>query len=244
MKITPEKLTIGLFILGMLLGTGIGWLVFDFGKAEPEIAAPAASDLPDGFVDFPVSQYGVAFPKRPTDKVAQLGHEGKNIGLKVYDGYAESTGVQIDIVTERVEEHYDLPTATDLAPYRENVPGLEIQRTIEFSGKGFRAIKQLYTASLGQKRADGSVVKKPVSNLLRFVLLADDGRIVVIKSSAAFQSYADLFVQNFRLTPVTANGLGTSGVNLDGSSSIDVNPEATDEDLLNGFNPTDAIGIP
>jgi len=194
------------------------------------------SDIPAGFRQVSLGGSGLEFLVRETDQVAKLDHEGQTIGFKAFDSFAQTTGAYVDIVTERVEEFYDLPGATDLAAYRENVTGLNIQKTIDVSMNGFTGVKQLYSASIGQKRGDGAIVKQPVNNMMRYVLFAPDGRVVIIKSVATFQTYLDMFVKNFRFVVLGSTNDTENGINLDSPDDGTLTPGATNDQLFDTTN--------
>lgn len=228
---SADKLAIFTLILGLVLGGGAVWLLVDT-PATPAATPTETSDVPTGFRLVSLGTSGMEFVVRETDQVAKLDHNDQTIGYKVVDSFAQSTGAYVDIVTERVEEFYDLPAATDLAAYRENVAGLSIQKTIDVSMNGFTGVKQLYSASIGQKRGDGAIIKQPVNNLMRYVLLASDGRIVIIKSVATFQTYLDAFVKNFHFTAIGSTATTDDAINLDSPDDGTLTPGATNDQLF------------
>lgn len=229
---TTNFFAIGMLVLGLALGGGAGWFLGQ-PDSQPLPEATGSSQLPEGFHEVTILSAGLKLALRQTDQVANLKYEGKKIGYKLVDRYATATGAQVDIILDRVEDFFDLPTAKNLDAYRENVNGLNIQKTIDVSINGWKGLKQLYTAQLGQKRGDGTIIKRPTGGLLRYVILAPDDRIILLKSSGAFQTYLDTVAANLHFIPINSDKEETDRINLGTDIEVDVVPESSSIELLN-----------
>lgn len=232
MNAPSNKLAILTLVLGLALGGLAGWLVTQSFVTDTVVPRAVSSDLPDGFKKVTLAEAGLEIATRNTDQLSRLTNEDKSVGFKVSDQFAKTTGAYVEIITTRLEEFYDLPAATTLVPYRDNVSGLNIQKTVDVSLNGFVGIKQLYNASIGQKRSDGSIIKQPVNNLMRYVLQAPDGRIILVKSTGTFQAYLDSFVTHLKFIPINSPANTDSGVSLDPSADEVISSGATSDQLF------------
>lgn len=223
--------------IGLALGGVGGW----FGPgllAKPE--PKPTTTVPAGFktVTVPIPSGGLELTIRETDTVARLKNDDKIIGYKVVDSFAKNSGASLDIVTERLADFYDRPEATDLAAYKEPISGLTIHQTKETSIDGHPAFKQLYDATLGQKRSDGAVIKKPVTNLLRYVIDGPGHHFLFLKTAAPFQTYLDTVAISLRFVAAPASG---------DPNAIDLGPNSSINDILPSENPQvnggEAIGL-
>jgi hypothetical protein len=208
-------------VLGLVFGGLAGWFGPQFFIKETP-TPKATSSVPAGFkkVTLSIPGGGLEIYIRETDKVAKLKNEEQIIGYKVFDGFAQQTGAAVDIVTERLTEFYDRPEATDLATYKEAVSGLTLRETREATINGHAALKQLYDATLGQKRSDGAVIKKPVTNLLRYVIDGGNGRFILLKAPAGFQTYLDTVAVSVKFVAAPKTG-DENAINLGTDASID-----------------------
>ncbi|MBI4175416.1 hypothetical protein HY523_02235 [Candidatus Berkelbacteria bacterium] len=235
------KIAIGLVILGILLGGGGGWLI----KPQP-VASPTrtpVSSIPEGWqeVSLPFDDaYVLTLQIRITDKIARLKEGDQMIGFKVFDQYAPTTAV--DIVTKRLEQYYDLPAATSLGEYKENRDGFSVQQTREATIHGQAALKQLYTATIGQKRADGAILKRPQSNLMRYVIEGPEDRFVIMKASAAHQTYLDTIALSLRVVPAS-QATETDRVELDIQEDEPTDLQPTNGDGVDLFQGSSGINL-
>ncbi len=220
-------LTVILFGVGVLLGAGAGWLIW-YAPPEPTVTtSPLAKD--DGFQAVRLPKTNLKLSIRMTDKVSRLEDEGQEIGYKIFDQFAPRSGANIDVILERRESFYERPTATTIEAYKEAQEGLTIQDSREITLKGHRLLKQLYTAKIGQKRTDGAILTKPVTNLMRYIIEGVDGQIVILEASATFQNYLDTIAQSIEFTTTTPEAGEKNTINLEADPS-DANLTPTDSD--------------
>ncbi len=229
MKRTPL-----LFILISFLIGGLGGWQYDAQVLHKAPTVKPTSSIPAGFknVTVAIPGGGLQVTIRETDQITRLKNEDKLIGYKIFDSFAQQGGATVDVITDRLAEFYDLPEAKDLAAYKEPVIGLTIRETREANIAGHAALKQLYDATLGQKRSDGAVIKKPVPNLMRYIIQGNDDQFLILKSPASFQKYLDTVAVSIRFVAAPKTG-DESVIDLGNDDSInDVLP--TENPLING----------
>ena len=240
-----NKAAIGLFILGILLGGSGGWLIARPATSSPGVLPSPKSSVPVGWQETNVvfdDHYAILLNIRQTDRVARLKDADTIIGFKVFDQYVPQGGAAVDIVTKRVEEYFDLPSATSFDEYKQNRDGLTIQENREVTIHGQRAVKQLYTASIGQKRSDGAIFKRPQANLLRYVIEGPDHQYLILKASGAAQTYLDAIALSIQIVPRSQVNKSTDvQLHVDANEPTDIQP--TNGAEIDLFGDTTGIGL-
>lgn len=217
-----------LLLIGIGLGGVGGWIIGQPTKPDSSAETPKVeSTVPTGWrsMQLPIAGTSetLSLTIRETDQVARLVDGETEIGYKVVDSFAPKTGAAIDVILKRRVEYYELPDATSLDAYKEPQDGLTVQDSREVTIRGHRLLKQLYTAKIGQKQANGSIITKPIGNLMRYIIEGADGQIVILATSATFQTYLDKVAQSI--------DFGATGSNQSNENIIDLGGDASDADL-------------